>query len=85
LPARNPVATPEDLVILKAIAGRPRDIVDIEGLLAANPTMDRRRVRSVTAMFADLLESPGVLENLDRWLEAPRRKAAPRRKPSPRS
>lgn len=73
-----PVATPEDLVILKAIAGRPRDIVDIEGLLAANPRIDRNRVRSVTAIFAGLLEAPEVLENLDRLLEVSRRRTAPR-------
>jgi len=79
-----PVATPEDLVVLKAIAGRPRDIVDIEGLIAANPGIDRKRIRSVTAAFADLLEAPEVLESLDRWLEAPRPKKAPRRKVPPK-
>jgi hypothetical protein len=73
-----PVATPEDLVILKAIAGRPRDIVDMEGLLASNPRIDRDRVRSQTAMFGEVLEAPEILETLDRVLEAARRNPKPR-------
>lgn len=78
-----PVATPEDLVVLKAIAGRPRDIVDIEGLLVANPRLDVGRVRSRTAMFAEVLEAPEVLEHLDRLLAARLTAAAPRRKRPP--
>lgn len=76
-----PVATVEDLLILKAIAGRPRDIVDMEGLLAANPQIDRDRVRTTTAMFAEMLEAPEILNNLDRLLGVPRPKATPHRKP----
>ena len=75
----SPVATPEDLLVLKAIAGRPRDIVDIEGLLAANPSVDRDRVRSVTAAFAELLEAPEILETLDRLLAATRGRVSRRR------
>jgi len=73
-----PVATPEDLLILKVIAGRPRDIVDMEGLLAANPGIDRGRVRSATAMFAEVLEAPEILETLERLLEAPRQRTTRR-------
>ena len=79
-----PVATPEDLLVLKAIAGRPRDIVDMEGLLAANPRIDRSEVRSKTAMFADVLDAPEILENLDRLLKAPRPGSTPRRRGPPK-
>lgn len=77
-----PVATVEDLLVLKAIAGRPRDIVDIEGLLALNPDVDRARVRTATAAFSEILEEPGILETLDRLMqpveeEPARRKASP--------
>jgi hypothetical protein len=75
-----PVATPEDLLVLKAIAGRLRDIVDMEGLLAANPKIDRSEVRSNTAMFAEVLDAPEILENLDLLLEAPRPGSTPRRR-----
>lgn len=79
-----PVATPEDLLILKAIAGRPRDIVDMDGLLTANATIDRRRVRSKTALFAEILEAPEILESLDRVFEAARRAPKPRTRPRKR-
>ncbi len=32
-----PLPTPEDLIIMKAVAHRDRDLLDIEGLLAAHP------------------------------------------------
>jgi predicted nucleotidyltransferase len=68
-----PVATPEDLVILKAIAGRPQDIADISGLLAVNPDLDRGRARAHTKMFSEVLEAPEILETLERlFREQPR-------------
>jgi hypothetical protein len=33
--------TPEDLGVMKAIAGRPRDLADIEGVVAAQKQLDR--------------------------------------------
>jgi hypothetical protein len=37
---RLPLPTPEDLVIMKAVAHRPRDAVDIEAVLDAHPKLD---------------------------------------------
>jgi hypothetical protein len=31
------VASPEDIIVMKAIAGRGRDIMDIENIIQANP------------------------------------------------
>jgi hypothetical protein len=61
-----PVAAAEDLVIMKALAGRPRDIADIESLIDANPNLDLDRVRRHVAEFAALLEMP----DMERTLEA---------------
>jgi hypothetical protein len=63
-----PVATPEDLIVMKIIASRPRDIADIEGLLASNPSLDLKRVRKFVRLFADALESPERWETLERLL-----------------
>ena len=52
-------------------------------LLVANPKLDVGRVRSRTAMFAEVLEAPEVLEHLDRLLAARLPAAAPRRKRPP--
>ncbi|MGZ8810932.1 MAG: nucleotidyltransferase, partial [Thermoanaerobaculia bacterium] len=43
------VASAEDLVIMKAVAGRGRDVVDIENIIDANPDANsraQRRMRS---------------------------------------
>ena len=38
------LATPEDLVILKAIASRPKDLEDIRNIAVTYPEMDRKRI-----------------------------------------
>lgn len=63
-----PLPRPEDLVIMKAVAHRPRDAADIEGILAAHPALDRAEVRRRVAEFAEALEAPETLGDLDRIL-----------------
>ncbi len=58
------VATPEDLIIMKAIAHRPRDIADIEAILNVEQELDLARIRSWVKEFADLLEMPELVEDL---------------------
>jgi hypothetical protein len=67
-----PVVAPEDLIIMKAVAGRPRDIVDIEAILEAQPALDLARVRAWVKEFADALDMPGITGNLDRLLNSQR-------------
>lgn len=74
-----PVATPEDLIVMKAIAQRPRDLLDVEGILEAQPKIDLRRVRRWVREFAVTLDSPELLDNLERVI-ASWRKTRPRRK-----
>lgn len=63
-----PIATAEDLVIMKAVAFRSKDQDDLETLLVMHgDTMDLDRVRRVVAEFAEVLEVPervGQLEAL---------------------
>jgi hypothetical protein len=59
-----PVPSPEDLIIMKAIANRDRDLLDIDGLLAAHPKTDLNRIRHWVRVFADALESPEIYDNL---------------------
>jgi hypothetical protein len=63
-----PLPRPEHLMILKAIAARPRDAADIEGLLETHPALDRDEVRAAVVELAELLESPELVESLDRVL-----------------
>lgn len=70
-----PLPTPEDLIIMKAIAHRDRDLLDIEGLLAAHLDLDLRRVRRWVRAFADALETPELYDDLQKRLRRrPRRK-----------
>jgi hypothetical protein len=62
----------EDLTIMKAIAGRPQDLLDVEGLLCAHPNMDQRRVRDFVAEFAAAATLPTLLEEFDRVVERTR-------------
>jgi hypothetical protein len=39
-----PVATPEDVIVLKLIAGRAQDEADIEAILVAKPVLDTRYI-----------------------------------------
>jgi hypothetical protein len=73
-----PLPTPEDLIIMKAVAHRAQDLQDIEGLLAAQPRLDTRRVRRWVRLFAETLEMPEVYDDVDTLLR--RRRPARRGK-----
>jgi len=67
------VATAEDLLIMKALALRPRDIADIEGIVSVVPDLDLDRVRRTVAEFSEALESDDFVAELDRILKAAKR------------
>jgi len=70
---RVQVASAEDLVIMKAVAGRPRDIADIEGLVELNADLDVERIRRWIREFSSVLEMPEIHENLEKLLAKRRR------------
>lgn len=69
-----PLPTPEDLIIMKAIAHRPRDIGDIEAVVDAHPKLNVRRVRQWVQQFAAALEMPEILRDLDAILTRRRKR-----------
>ena len=62
------MARAEDLVIFKAIAGRPKDMDDAEALLLLHPDIDVDRVRRVVRVLAELAEL-AELEHLPAQLD----------------
>lgn len=63
---RIPLPTPEDLVILKAVAHRPKDRDDIEGIMTRHPKLDWQRIEHWVRQFADVLEMPELWTDLAR-------------------
>ena len=51
-------ASLEDVIVHKVIAGRPRDMEDVKGMLIKNPGTDLEYVRSWLQDFADSLNEP---------------------------
>ena len=52
--------TPEDLIIMKAIAHRPKDLEDIRTIAENYPNLDAGRIEEWVKAFGDVLESPGL-------------------------
>jgi hypothetical protein len=59
--------TPEDLIIMKAIAHRPKDLLDIQGIIQSNPGLDQKRIQGWVNQFAQLLEMPELWEDIANW------------------
>lgn len=56
--------TSEDLVIFKAIAHRPQDIMDIQEIINNNPEINRVYIKKKVKEFARFLEMPEVWEDI---------------------
>ena len=56
----------EDLLIMKAVARRPKDLQDIEGLLAAHPEADVAAVRQGVREFATAMSMSDMLDDFDK-------------------
>lgn len=61
------LCSPEDLVVLKAFAARPRDWLDVEGVIVRQAgKLDWAYIRSRLAPLAELKEEPGLVAELER-------------------
>jgi len=60
--------TVEDLIIMKAVAHRSKDMLDIEGLMDSNPDMDTQRIEYWLRQFAEALESPEIWLDVEKLL-----------------
>ena len=67
-----PLPTPENLIIMKAIAHRPQDMEDIRALVGANPKLDLRRIRRLVKQFSTALDAPDILADLEKLLRGTR-------------
>jgi hypothetical protein len=59
------IATVESLLVMKAVAWRPKDLQDIREIVAVNPDFDQKFVISTFSEYAELLEVPERVELLE--------------------
>lgn len=60
--------TPEDLIIMKAVARRPKDLLDIEAIAQAHPDLDYKRIQRWVQEFGSVLEAPDLWDQVDRLI-----------------
>lgn len=58
------IPTVEDLIILKAVAHRPTDMLDIENLIDFHPDLDTKHIEFWVKEFALILETPELWTDL---------------------
>jgi hypothetical protein len=71
-----PMARPEDLVIYKAMARRPKDVEDAQALLSMHRDIDLRRVRRRLRQLAALADEPEIERGLEALIASARRARA---------
>lgn len=65
LGVKVPLARAEELIPMKVLAFRGRDVTDIETLLDANPRVDLKEVRRWVKLLAEAAELPEIVERFE--------------------
>lgn len=60
-----PLASAEDLIVMKAVAHRPRDLADVEGIVASQADLDWNRVLNWARRFGDALARSDIYRFLE--------------------
>jgi hypothetical protein len=60
--------TPEDLIIMKAIAHRSKDLEDIKSVAASHPKLDKGRIQFWLDQFGEVLELPDLWKEIEKLL-----------------
>jgi len=58
-----PLVSAPDLLVMKAVAHRPRDLADIEAVLDRNPDLDLGRAKDWIREFSAALDRPEIFED----------------------
>jgi hypothetical protein len=59
----------EDLIVMKAVAHRKKDILDIEALVEHHQQIDRLYVKGYVTQFAEALEMPELWDDISSLIE----------------
>ncbi len=69
-----PLITPEDLIVMKMLAHRPRDFADVEAILESHAHLDFKRIRHWLGEISKALDMPEILEDFERILTRMKRR-----------
>jgi hypothetical protein len=58
-----PVATAEDLFVMKILAGRDKDLFDLQQIRRLNPKLDERHIMRHVTEMAEVLENPQMISS----------------------
>lgn len=67
-PLQLRLPTPEDLIIMKAVAQPPKDLIDIQAVAASHSDLDKARIRSWVEQFGDALDLPDLWKTISQLL-----------------
>lgn len=65
---RIQLPTPEDLIIMKAVAHRAKDIEDIKGIVESTQILDKKRIEFWLKQFSEVLEKPEIWQDIEEIL-----------------
>jgi predicted nucleotidyltransferase len=63
------VASAEDIIIMKAVARRPRNMMDIENIIQATSDLDVDRIRRWVREFSSVLDMPEIHDDVEKLLK----------------
>jgi predicted nucleotidyltransferase len=64
------VATPEDIIIMKMIAHRDKDIRDIDNIMSVHQDLDFDRIKEWVRQFSEVLETPELNDELVKLIKS---------------
>jgi len=62
------IPSPEDLIIMKAVAHRPKDLEDIRSIVVSQKKLDATRMKYWITEFAKVLEMPEIWDDVKKLL-----------------
>lgn len=74
-----PVACPEDLVVMKVLAARPKDLEDVVAVLAAQDHFDQERARWLIELLEQALDQNDLSPSFERCVASAARARSRRR------
>ena len=62
--------TPEDLIIMKAVANRPKDLEDIRMIVQSQAHLDTKRIKHWVLSFGEILDMPDLWGQIEPLLKS---------------